>query len=351
MDEWMPTPGPVGPPPPDDARSPHGPHGPGWGPPPGYGQHPGTWYPPPGSPSAPPGSPPAPPGYLPPGWGGGQPPTPPGPLRRAGAPARRRGGAAGGLVAALIAIIKYGLAFGKFGFTFVSMAVAVVAYALFFGWAIAIGIVILIFIHEMGHFLVSRALGVPMSAPVFVPFLGAFTQAGQGFQRSRSTEAVIAAAGPVFGFAASLAVFAWAALQPGLTQGAALAYALSYFGFFITLFNLIPAVPFDGGRVASAISKWFNVVGLVIFGAILLAMAANVTAFNPFLLLFFLFACYSVWNRFKAARLGGEAPPLPVATRVAIGTAYIALVALSGLFMSLSNASIQSLVGTGAGRF
>ncbi len=247
-------------------------------------------------------------------------------------------------MAALFAFVKYGLAFGKFGFTFISMLVALVAYSLLFGWAFAAGIVILIFIHEMGHFLVSRSLGVPMSAPVFIPFLGAFTQAGAGFQRSRATEAVIAAAGPVFGFAATLAVYVWAVLQPQLTNAVAFAYALSYFGFFITLFNLIPAVPFDGGRVAGAVSRWLNVVGLAVFGAILLAMAAGVTQFSPFLLLFFLVSCYTVWNRFRMARLGREAPPLPPRMRVAIGVGYVALVALSGLFMSLANGSIDTLV-------
>jgi Zn-dependent protease len=366
--------------PPPPAGRPH----PGWVPPPGYGQHPGTWYPPPeavhagapppgaGHPGAwvpPPGTPnpqgtwypppeavhagapppgwyppapgalPAGQGYAPPGWRGwGQgPPASPGQGRPQSQ--SRRSGAAGGLLAALIAFLKYGLAFGKFGFTFLSMLLALVAYALLFGWQFGAGIVILIFIHEMGHFLVSRALGVPMSAPVFIPFLGAFTQAGAGFQRSRSTEAVIAAAGPLFGFVATLAVFLWAELQPVITTAVAFAYALSYFGFFIT-----PAVPFDGGRVASAISRWVNVVGLVIFGAILLAMMAGLTEFNPFLLLFFAVACYSVWNRFKAARQGREAPPLPVRTRVAIGTAYVSLVALSALFMSLANSAIDALV-------
>lgn len=301
-------------------------------------------YPPAPAPTEPAGgaNPAAGGGFAPPGWGDWQqaPPAPPS-ARRGG---QRRGGAAGGLVAGLIVFIKYSLAFGKFGFTFVSMLVAILAYALLFGWAFGVGIVILIFIHEMGHFLVSRALGVPMSAPVFVPFLGAFTQAGAGFQRSRTTEAVIAAAGPVFGFAATLAVYVWAVLQPQVTNDVAFAFALSYFGFFITLFNLIPAVPFDGGRVASAVSRWLNVVGLVIFGAILLAMAAGVTQFNPFLLLFFLVSCYTVWNRFKAARLGREAPALPPATRAAIGTGYIVLVAVSGLFMSLANGSIDALV-------
>ncbi|HXZ98918.1 MAG TPA: site-2 protease family protein [Candidatus Binatia bacterium] len=334
-----------------DPQQPAGQHPGTWYPPPGYGQHPGTWYPPPpgngllpphpesdqppagigtGAPAgySPPGY--SPPGYLPPGWSGN--PTSPAPAPRHGTTATRRGGAAGGALAALFGLVKAFLAFGKFGFTALTMLVAIFLYAQFFGWAFGVGIVVIIFIHEMGHFLTSRAMGVPMSAPVFVPFLGAFTAAGRGFQSSRLTEAVIAVAGPVFGFLATLGVFLW-----GLSQAVPFAFALSYFGFFITLFNLIPLVPLDGGRVASAISKWFNLAGLAIFGVILVSQIAGSTDFNPFLLLIFVVGAYSVWGRFRASRLGNEAPPLPVAARVLIGISYIALVAASALLMSVSN--------------
>jgi hypothetical protein len=54
------------------------------------------------------------------------------------------------------------------------------------------------------------------------------------------------------------------------------------------------------------------------------------------LILILILGGYSVWGRFQGARLGREAPPLPVRTRVLIGAGYIALVALSGLLMSLS---------------
>jgi Zn-dependent protease len=310
---------------------------PGWAYPVGYGQHPGTWYPPAPGPAG------APSGYLPPGWAGQPAPGASGPpgwgavapssRRTAG---RTRGGAAGGALAALAAFIKYAFAFGKFGATFLTMLVAIVLYAQLFGWAFGVGIVVIIFVHEMGHFLVSWALGVPMSAPVFVPFLGAFTSAGRGFQSSRRTEAVIAAAGPVFGFLATMAVYLWALAQAVPTQAVAFAFSLSYFGFFVTLFNLIPMVPLDGGRIASAISKWFNLAGLAVFGALLLTQLAGATLFNPFLLLIFLVGGYSVWHRFRAARQGREAPPLPAATRAVIGVGYIALVALSALLMSLS---------------
>jgi membrane-associated protease RseP (regulator of RpoE activity) len=116
----------------------------------------------------------------------------------------------------------------------------------------------------------------------------------------------------------------------------AFAFSLSYFGFFITLFNLIPMLPLDGGRVTSAVSKWFNLAGLVIVAALLVSEWLGATVVNPMLILILILGGYSVWGRFQAARLGREAPPLPIRTRVLIGAGYIALLALSGLLMSLS---------------
>jgi Zn-dependent protease len=273
---------------------------------------------------------------VPPGWGSWQQRTPQSRSGRgAGTPAQRRGGFLGGLVAALAAIAKFGY-LGKFGLTAFTMVIAVVAYSLVFGWAFAVGLVLIIFVHEMGHFLTSRAMGVPMSAPVFVPFLGAFTTAGRGLTSDRRREAVIAIAGPISGFVATLAVYLWALAQTAPTQSVAFAFSLSYFGFMITLFNLIPMLPLDGGRVASAISKWFNLAGLVIVGVLLVSEIAGATVVNPVLIIVFVFGVYSVWGRFQAARMGAEAPPLPTRTRVLIGATYIALVALSGLLMSLS---------------
>ena len=324
-------------------------------PPPAPGQptpYPGTIYPPPGGGYAPSGAVHAPPGtvypppsgtdhpspgagYAPPGWGGGQQGVG-APGRAQGTQTQRRSGFLGGLAAVGFAILKFGALFAKFGITAASALIAIVAYSLIFGWAFAVGLVLIIFVHEMGHFLTSRVMGVPMSVPIFIPFLGAFTAAGRGFTSDRRREATIAIAGPIAGFAATLALYLWALAQPFASSGGRFAISLSYFGFFITLLNLVPMLPLDGGRIASSISKWFNLAGLVIIGALLGSQVVGGTALNPILLLIFLFGCYSVWGRFQAARLGREAPPLPVRTRVLIGAGYIALLALSGLFMSLS---------------
>ena len=53
------------------------------------------------------------------------------------------------------------------------MLVSIGAYALIWGWQFAVGFVLLLFVHEMGHVIQLRREGVPASAPMFIPFLGA----------------------------------------------------------------------------------------------------------------------------------------------------------------------------------
>jgi Zn-dependent protease len=51
--------------------------------------------------------------------------------------------------------------------------------------------------------------------------------------------------------------------------------ALGYFGFLINLFNLIPMVPLDGGRIVSAISPWLWLIGLAILIPYLIYIAIS----------------------------------------------------------------------------
>ena len=79
------------------------------------------------------------------------------------------------IAAAVGLLVKFGAVLFKLKFFTVagSMFVSVGAYALLGGWWFGIGLVVLIFVHEMGHVLELRRQGVPASAPLFIPFLGA----------------------------------------------------------------------------------------------------------------------------------------------------------------------------------
>ena len=170
-----------------------------------------------------------------------------------GAPPPRRtprpaGGFFGGLTALLLVI-------WKFGATFLSMGFMIAVYSGIFGWKLAAGIVLLIFVHEMGHVLAAVALGIPVSAPIFIPFVGAAIVMKQN-PRDAISEAIMAYAGPLAG-----GVGSWACLLAGRAYDVPLLVVVGAFSFGINLFNLIPVPPLDGGRICAAVSRWFWVAG------------------------------------------------------------------------------------------
>jgi Zn-dependent protease len=164
----------------------------------------------------------------------------------------------GPIVAAGAALAKWGAILLKLKvFTFAaSMLVSIAAWGWLLGWRFGIGLVVLIFIHEMGHVIALRRMGIRASLPMFIPFLGAFV-AMKEQPKSAWHEAVSGIAGPAFGALASAACW-WYADQ----TGSDLFRALAFLGFFINLFNMIPMLPLDGGRAAAAIHPAMWLVGL-----------------------------------------------------------------------------------------
>ena len=134
--------------------------------------------------------------------------------------------------------------------TLATMLLSIGAYAIEWGWLFALGFVLLIFVHEMGHAVALRSEGIPAGAPVFIPFVGAFV-AMQGQPRDAGVEARVAIAGPVAG---SLA--AWAVLGAGLALEQRLLVALGHTAVLLNLFNLVPVSPLDGGRIAAGIGSF-----------------------------------------------------------------------------------------------
>jgi Zn-dependent protease len=149
----------------------------------------------------------------------------------------------------------------KGGMTSLSMLVTIWVYSLFFGWWFSVGLVLLIFVHEMGHVIAAKALGMPISAPLFIPFIGA-TIAMRQNPRDAWTEALMAYGGPLAG-----GLGGWVCLVVGEAWNLPLLIAIASVTFVINLFNMIPLPPLDGGRICAAVSRWFWLVGLVLLGA------------------------------------------------------------------------------------
>ena len=252
------------------------------------------------------------------------------------APGRRReGGVAGAIVAALAGFFKYGLValkVAKLGPTLISMVVALFFYTLFFGWQFAVGVVLLILVHETGHVVVSRAQGIPMSLPVFLGPFGAFTRPHAPFRDARQ-EAIIAIGGPVFGTGAALLCFVWALSIPS-GNFHLLLLALAYFGCFMNLFNLIPMSPLDGGRVANAISIWMNVAGIAVMAVVAVWLS------NPFAFIVLILGVITTVQRYRNARRGLEPARVPPATRLAIGGAWLVMLAVCIGGMSIAHTAI-----------
>jgi Zn-dependent protease len=255
---------------------------------------------------------------------------------------QRRGGLAGGILAAVAWLFKSGfvlLKFGKLSGTFISFGLSLLIYIGLFGWQFGLGALLLIAIHESGHMLFARAQRLPVSAPFFLFGFGAVVTT-RGFRDARQ-EAIVAIGGPVVGTAAALLCYLFAlSLPEGQTRY--LFLALAYWGCLINLFNLIPMSPLDGGRVASAVSRWANVAGIGIILVLIAGYSASGAPLNPFLVIILLFGIFSTVGRFRRARAGLDPPPLPSHIRLTIGLAYVAMLVISAVGMSAAHSTLLS---------
>lgn len=148
-----------------------------------------------------------------------------------------------------------------------TMLLSVILYGFTLGIWFSIGLVTMLFIHEMGHVIAMKRRGISCSLPIFIPFLGAAIFAPK--MGDRATEAYAGYGGPLLGSAGALGCFAWWWLDGGTSD---LLLTVSYLGTALNLFNLIPVSPFDGGRVLQAVSQEFKYLGAAL-GLILVVLS------------------------------------------------------------------------------
>jgi len=156
---------------------------------------------------------------------------------------------AGGLIVLIGGTaLKWGFIFVKFFGFFISVA----AYTLWFhSWTFALGFVLMILVHELGHVVAARSHGLKVSLPTFIPFFGAFVT----IERAGLTpwkNATISLAGPITGGFAALVVWLVAA-----ANGSHLLEALANIAFLLNAFNMLPIGFLDGGQtVRAAHEEW-----------------------------------------------------------------------------------------------
>jgi len=271
-----------------------------------------------------------------------QPQAPPQPQQQEGPGAVRR--ALGPIAVGGAAAAKYGLPLlklAKFGPTALSMVVSVVIMATIFGVPYGVGLIALIAVHESGHLLFARFEGIRTGLPIFLGPFGAVIGLKQPMKDVRQ-EAVVAIGGPVVGTMGAIVVLLMSAAMPAGTYGHNLLLALAYVGFLINLFNLIPFNPLDGGRVASALSPWANLVGLGIVLLLIVAPSTVGRTFNPFLLAILVIGAISTVQRFRNRGLHPEYEQIPARTRMWIGLAYAAMLAVTALGMTETHSALLS---------
>jgi len=147
--------------------------------------------------------------------------------------------------------------------TFASMFGFFAVYWGLYGWPLALGLVVSIYIHEMGHVAMLRRLGIAAGAPLFIPGVGAMVMLKEHVT-DPITDASIGLAGPVWGMAAALG--AWAIY---FATGAPVWKAIGELTAFLNLFNLIPVWQLDGSRGFHALSRLDRWVAVAVIGVMI----------------------------------------------------------------------------------
>ena len=130
-----------------------------------------------------------------------------------------------------------------------SMLLSLGVYWAAFGWQLGLGLVLSIYVHEMGHVAAFRRYGIPATAPMFIPGLGAVVRS-KAYPASQRESTRIALAGPIYGWAAAVLCYGIY-----LANGTKIWAALAGWGAFINLFNLLPFWQLDGGQAFRSLTR------------------------------------------------------------------------------------------------
>jgi Zn-dependent protease len=133
--------------------------------------------------------------------------------------------------------------------TFFSMFAFFGVYWSIYGWPLALGFVVSIYIHEMGHVSVLRKLGIGAGAPLFIPGVGALVMLKE-HPADAHIDAEIGLAGPIWGLGAGLA-----AMGVFMATRIPIWAAIAHLTGFINLFNLTPVWQLDGSRGFHALNR------------------------------------------------------------------------------------------------
>jgi Zn-dependent protease len=217
-----------------------------------------------------------------------------------------------------------------------SMLLSILVYGVLFGgdFRFALGFVLLMLIHEMGHVVAMWYYRLSASPPIFIPFVGALINLRQN-PPNALVEAIVGIGGPLAGTVGAVACYEMYLWFPQFHTQEFL--MLSVVGFFLNFFILLPMPPLDGGRIMAAVSPWAWIVGVVGLVALIIRDLRH-SNYGIFILLLILF--YGV-PRVKATLLArGRHDPYYQINRLAswsIGILYVALAVTLSLLLWKTN--------------
>lgn len=168
--------------------------------------------------------------------------------------------------------------------TLLTMLASLGVYWALYGWAFALGLILSIYIHEMGHVAAIRRYGFPASAPMFIPGFGAFIQL-RGIRLPPIPEARVGLAGPLYGFGAAVS-----ALGLYYVTHAPIWAVIAHFGAMINCFNLIPVWQLDGSRGMRSLTRGQRGIVLATAGGLWMLTA------TPMMLLICLGCVYQLFK-------------------------------------------------------
>ena len=195
--------------------------------------------------------------------------------------------------------------------TFFSMALAAGVYTTVFGWWFALGFVVAIYIHEMGHVAALRRYGISATAPMFIPGVGAFVRMNQR-PATPGEDARVGLAGPIWGAAASIA-----ALVAGKLLEVPILLAIGHVSAWINLLNLLPVWQLDGSRAFAALSRRHRAICAGVLWVIAL-FGIDVTIF-----ILAIVATVRAWMQSPETPAVGDRPVLATYIGLAIGLALM----------------------------
>jgi stage IV sporulation protein FB len=187
------------------------------------------------------------------------------------------------------------------GRSIISIIIFIGAFYLIFKWEITYVLILacVILIHELGHYVAMRIFKYKDLSIFFVPLVGAFAS-GSKERISQRQDVIILLAGPVPGIIIGVVLYYF-----GLRDQSEFLIRTSNILILINLFNLLPIMPLDGGRVIKSLffesSQIINMI--FIFLSIAVLVYISISSESYFLLIIPFFLVMQLSNQSQAKKV------------------------------------------------